>query len=193
MRRIAIHVTRYYVWLDLVTLDLRSRRDAMNRIEHAKQLAGLVTITHGHECQHGPDGCVGILAAVFTNARHVSFDIARIPRHTVERWSQEENEPVPPVHKMLFDRRHGARSAARVFGAADYSPGLRNGIDAALRVCSGTEWRTVVKVRAAVPFSIPPVPFDRGLQCTYVEPPRFCTNMFAALGRHLGELTKHRM
>ena len=30
MRRVAIHVTGYDVWLDLVTLDLRSRRDTMN-------------------------------------------------------------------------------------------------------------------------------------------------------------------
>src|SRR4029434_2183750 len=98
--------TCYDVWLDLVTLNLRSRGDTMNRIEHAKQLASLVAITHCHECQHGPDGRVSILAAVFTNARYVSFDIARIPRHTVERWSQEENEPVPPVHKMLLHCRH---------------------------------------------------------------------------------------
>ena len=63
----------------------------MNRIQHTKQLAGLVPITQRHECQHGPDGRVGILTAVFTNARHISFDIAGIPRHTIERWSQEEN------------------------------------------------------------------------------------------------------
>src|SRR4029079_7302546 len=29
--------------------------------------------------------------------------------------------------------------------------------------------------------------------CTYMEPPRFCTNMFPALGRHLSEFPEHRM
>src|SRR5512146_680976 len=190
---LGIHVAGDHVGLDFVALDVRSRGNAMDRIQEAEQLAGLVSITKRRERQHGPDGRMSVLAAVFANTRDIAFDIPGILRHPVEGWRQQAYQPVLPVHQMLVHRRHGACAAARVGGATDHAPGLRNRINAALRICSGPQRCPVIKKRTAIPFSVPPVPLDRGLQCADMEPPRFRATMLAALSRYLGKLPEHRM
>ena len=107
-----------------------------------------------------PHGCTD---NVFSDAGDIAFDIAGIPRYLIKGWCQQTDQSIPPVHKMPFYCGHGACAAVRICRAADHSPGLSNGIDAAFRICSGTEWRPVIEVRATVPLPVPPVPFDRGL------------------------------
>src|SRR5512135_2752686 len=94
MRGLAIHIAGDHVGLDFVALDVRSRRDAMDRIQEAEQLACLVSITQRRESQHGPDGRMCVLTAVFSNTRDIAFDIPGILRHSVEGWRQQAYQPV---------------------------------------------------------------------------------------------------
>src|SRR5512147_3105997 len=158
----------------------------MNGIQHAEELPGLVSLTQRREGQHGPDRCVGVLATVFSNTGDVAFDIPWIPWHPIKGWRQQTDQPVLPVHKMAFNCSHGTRTTVRICCTADHPPRLRDRIDAAFRVCSGTERGPIIKVRAAVPLSVPPIPLDRSLQRTHMKTPRFSTSTLTALNRHLG-------
>src|ERR1035441_4253134 len=74
------------------------------------------------------------IPAVFADARQISFDVARVMICLIERRGKYQIQPFRTPHEMLVDRGHGTRSASRFRGATDNSPGLNNGVNAALLV-----------------------------------------------------------
>src|SRR6202035_1072714 len=163
VRSLRVNVSRNHVRLNLVALHAGSGNCPVDRIEHAEQLAGLVAITECREGEHRPRGCMCVLSAIFANARNVAFDVAGIKRRFIEGRRKKQNQSFRPSHQLLVNGAHGSRDPAEVCRAAHHSPGLRDGINSALTIGSGTEGCAVVKIGAAVPISVPAVALQRSL------------------------------
>ena len=111
----------------------------------------------------------------------------------VKRRSEKKNQSFGAAHQLTIDSAHGARRTARFGGAAHDSPGLRDRVDPAFRVFSGTERRAIIEVSAAIPFAVPAIAFQRRFQSAHVEPPGLGTFMFTARIRNFGKLPKNRV
>ena len=61
----------------------------MNGIEQVKELPRALIFPHERKGHGGPDGALGVLAAIFAHARNVAFDVTGIERRFVE-WRVEE-------------------------------------------------------------------------------------------------------
>ena len=112
----------------------------------------------------------------------------------IERRREEQNQPVRPANQVA-GRPPPWRACARAWlrGAADDSPRLRDGIDAAFGVRGRAERRAVIVVGAAIPFAVPAVALERGFQRADVQAPGFGALVFAARVRDLGELPENRV
>src|ERR1019366_8487310 len=103
---------------------------------------------------------MGVLAAVFSDARHITFNVAWVVLRVFKRRCEEENQSLGTAHQLLIHSAHGARRAARFGSTAHDAPGLRDRVDLAFRVSSGAQRRAVIKVSAAIPFAIPTIVFE---------------------------------
>src|SRR6185312_4156512 len=116
------------------------------------------------EGHRGPDRGVGVLAAVLAHAGQVALDVAGVERGLVERRIEQLHQAGVAVHQVAVQRGHRLALALGLTGAAEHRPALRDGVDAAFLVGVGTQRRTVVEVRAAVPGAVPGVLLQRGAQ-----------------------------
>src|SRR6266478_1080388 len=131
--RLGVNIARGHIRLDFVALHAGSGSRTVDRIEHSEQVARSVAITERSEGQHSPHGSMRVLSAVFANSWNVTFDVAGIKRRMVKWRRKKQNQTLRPAHQLLFDRPHGSHTAAQFCRTADYSPGLCDGINSALR------------------------------------------------------------
>src|ERR1700734_1551218 len=129
-----------------------------------------------------------VLPTIFPNAWNIAFYVSRVACGLIKRRRQEQDEPVRRANEILINRGHRSHSAARFRGAADNSPGLSDGIDAALLILSGAQRGAVIEVSAAIPLTVPAIAFECSLQQTYVNAPPFSPLAFSASVRHLRKL-----
>src|ERR1700720_4633840 len=106
---------------------------------------------------------MGVLTAVFPNARHITLDVAWVLWCVVKWWCEKENQSLGTADKFIFNSTHGARRTAPFSGPAHDSPGLRDRVDLAFRVFRRAERCAIIEVRAAIPFPVPTVAFERRL------------------------------
>ena len=134
VRRGAIHVGAHYVRLNFVVLHLLSRRGMVDRVDEVPKFHGAVAATLQGRRQGNPSGGVGILTAVLADARHVSFDVARLKGAFVERRVEQLDQFVPATHQTLLNRVHRRPSSRRVCCTGNDRPRLWDGVDLALIV-----------------------------------------------------------
>src|SRR5579863_9942533 len=123
---------------------------------------------------------MGVLAAVFTDAVHVAFDVAWVIRGAVKGRGEQKNQSLGATHLLPVDCVHGARRTARFSSPAYDSPGLRDRVDPAFRIFHRAKRRSIIIIGAAIPFAIPSIPFERRLQGAHVEAPSLGTFVFTA-------------
>src|SRR5256885_15081411 len=87
--------------------------------------------------------------------RSVAFYVTRIEFRLVERRREQNDEAFAALHQVLIDGGHRAAGSIRVGDARDNRPGLRDRIDAAFVILRRTQRRSVIKVRAPIPISVP--------------------------------------
>ena len=76
-------------------------------------------------------------------------------------------------------------------GATEDSPGLDNGVNAALLVLGRAERRAIIEEGPAIPLSVPTVTLESGLERADMQPPGFGALVLAARIRNLGELPEN--
>ena len=136
VRRGAIHVGTNYVRLNFVVLHLLSRRGMVDRVDEVPKFHGAVAATLQGRRQRNPSGGVGILTAVLADARHVSFDVARLKGAFVERRVEQLDQFVADTHQSFLNRVHCRLSPRRVCRTGNDRPRLWDGVDLALIVLS---------------------------------------------------------
>src|SRR5258708_15187586 len=156
-------------------------------------MGGVVCVNRGEEWKTGPDGGMGVLPAVFTNARHITFDITGVERRAIERRREQKDEPFGPKDQLTIDGRHGPDGSPVLCGPTQHSPGLSNRVNPALGIRCRAKRRAVIEVGAAVPFAIPTFPLERRFQSANVEPPSLHAFVFAARICNLGKLPENRV
>src|SRR6266849_6945946 len=165
----------------------------MDWIQHAEQLGRSVAVTKGSECNHRPDRGMRVLPAVFTNARHITFDITGVERRAIERRREQKYKPFGPKDQLTIDGRHGPDGSPALCGPAQHAPGLSNRVNPALGIRCRAKRRAVIEVGAAVPFAIPTFALERRFQSANVEPPVFRALVFASAVRNLCKLPENRV
>src|SRR5258708_1570570 len=102
------------VGLYLVALNDCARARVVDGVEEGEEGRGLVALAEGGEGDYGPGGGVGVLTAVFPDARRVALDVAGVERGTVEGRGEEEGEAVGGSDEVLVHGGHGASGASGV-------------------------------------------------------------------------------
>ena len=77
---------------------------------------------------------MGVLAAVLADARHVSFDVARLKNAFIERRVEQFDQFVADTHETLLNRVHRRPSPRRVRCTGNDRPRLWDGVDLAFIV-----------------------------------------------------------
>ncbi len=67
---------------------------------------------------------MGVLPAVLTDARHITFDVAGIVSCLIEGRREELHEPILPIDQPLLYRVHGLACALFAAGAGEHGPRL---------------------------------------------------------------------
>src|SRR6266536_4851232 len=153
----------------------------------------LVTLPQHGEGDHGPERGMGVLAAVFANARRLALDVAGVESGAVEWRIQENDEPVSRMNQPLLHRGHRPRRARRLRGARDHSPRLRDRIDPAFLARSRSQRGAVVEIRAAIPVAVPRLLVQRDLERGRMPQPRAGMRLLVTTFRHPREFTERRM
>src|SRR5262245_4098525 len=73
--RRAIDIGTDHVRFNSVMVSLLSSRGMVDRVDKIPKLHGAVALTLQGCCQRHPSSSVGILTAILTDTRHVSFDV----------------------------------------------------------------------------------------------------------------------
>src|SRR5260370_26444522 len=165
----------------------------MDWIQHAEQLGRFVAVTKGSECNHRPDRGMLVVPAVFTNARHITFDITGVERRAIERRRKQKDKPFGSKDQLTIDGRHGPDGSPVLCGPTQHSPGLSNRVNPALGIRCRAKRSAVIEVGAAVPFAIPTFPLERRFQSANMEPPSLRAFVFAARICNLCKLPENRV
>src|SRR4030095_15645698 len=158
--RLGVDVTRDDVRLDTVAVEPSARARVVDGVQDRDQLPRAIAVAERGECHDRPDRGVRVLATVLPDAGGVALEVTRIPRGAVERWGEEQDARLLPMHEIFFDRVHGARRAVGIGDTGKHSPRLRDRIDATLSVLGGSQRRAVAELRPPIPVAIP----ARGLE-----------------------------
>ncbi len=124
-----------------------------------------------------------VLAAIFAHAGNVTFDVAGIERRFVERRIEQLDQAGLAADEPLFDRVHRKARPLGIPRAGENGPALRQRINLALCVGVRANRIAIIKIRAAIPLSIPRVFLNilpqqfrlrqaAGDKCGVVAPPR---------------------
>ena len=164
MRGDGVNIRGHDIGFYFVAVHLRARACVIDRIQHREQLSGPIALAQACEGEDRPGGGVGVLAAVFADARRIAFDIARLERRLIEGRRKEQSEFGLLEDELFVNGRHRAGGAYRVRSAGDDAPRLRDAVDAALDAACRSERRAIVKIAAPVPIAVPTLPFERGFE-----------------------------
>ena len=104
----------------------------VDRVQDGEQLACFVAVAQGRESEDRPDRPVRVLAAVLPDARQITLDVARIHVGMVERWREEQHEPVAAPDEVLLDSGHRPLRVDGIGRARQYAPRLGDRVDPAL-------------------------------------------------------------
>src|SRR4029453_14567061 len=160
----AIHVGTNHIRLNFVMPHLLSRRGMVDRVDEIPKIHGAVAATLQCCRQGNPSGSVGVLTAVLADARHVSFDVARLKGPFVERRVEQLDQFVADTDQSFLNRVHCRLRPRRVCRTGNDRPSLWDGVDLALVVLSGSQGSAVVEIRSAVPPAVPGVRFQSNPQ-----------------------------
>ncbi len=130
----AIHVGGHHVRLNFIVLHLLSRRGMVDGVDEVPQFHGAVAAALQRRRQGNPRGGVCVLAAVLADARHVSFDVARLKGAFIERRVEQLDQLVAGAHQTLLNRVHRRLSPRRVRCTRNDRPRLWDRVDLALLV-----------------------------------------------------------
>src|SRR5882672_6692665 len=120
MGRFRVNIARYNIGLYLVALHTCTRRGTGDWIQHPEKFAGLIAVAQLSKSNDCPRGSMSILAAIFTDARHIALNIAGVALCFFKRRFEEENQSLGTAHQLLIYSLHGARRTTR-FGSAAHN------------------------------------------------------------------------
>src|SRR5690242_54458 len=103
---------------------------------------------------------MSVLSAILTQAWRITHDIAGMRRRMIERRCKKAHQVIRLVYQNPVGGFHGAADTCGR-GVGHHSPGLRDGIDAGLLICMGTQGSAAVEKPAKIPIAIPAEKFDR--------------------------------
>src|SRR5579862_4137004 len=101
-----------------------------------------------------------VLSAILAQAWRVTHDVAGMGRRVIEGRCKKAHEMIRVVRQNSVGGFHRAADAL-VRSLGHCGPGLRDGVDASLRIRVGTERGAAVEKTAKVPIAIPGEKFDR--------------------------------
>src|SRR5665213_290522 len=110
-----------------------------------------------------PRRSMGVLRTILTYARQIPLDVSRVVRSLVERGIQQHDQLSVAPHEPLIYASHRQRAALRLARTGHYTPALRYRIDIGFVTLAGTQWITIVIVRAYIPFAVPCVGLNRAV------------------------------
>src|SRR5258705_10655034 len=110
------------VGLYFVALDARTQRGMGDWIQHAESLAGLIAVAESSKGTDRPRSSMRVLPAVFTDARHITFNIAWVVLRVFKWRSEDENQSLGPAHQLLIHSAHGPLRPTRPSIPAHNSP-----------------------------------------------------------------------
>ena len=126
---------------------------------------------------------MGILAAVFPDARRIRPDIAGIARCFLERWPEQAGNPVFIIHQLPPCRLQRG-FCPRGICSGKLRPGLGDGIDAAFQIVRGTPGMALVIKCPAIPAAIPAGRFNMAVQLMDPVRPGICdTGVAGTIGK----------
>src|SRR4030043_2382413 len=133
-----------------------------DRIKQIEEFTSLLAIAKLGESPGCPDGSVCVLSARLAYAWNVTFNISRIMLNFVERWWEEQRQPVLWENQSFQNRLHRLLAANGIASSTQYSPRLGNSIDLAFSILDRAEWETIIIISTAIPRSIPGSLFNCG-------------------------------
>ena len=166
-----VDIRSHDIGLDLVAVQVGAGARVIDRIEQGKQGRRLVAFAQAGQGHHRPHGGVGVLSAIFAQARRVTFDVSRIEGCAIERWCKQQGQPLVRQYEFALNRRHGRRGAVRLGDAGKHRPRLGDGIDAALLIARRTHRRAVVEPGAPVPVAVPRFTFQGDVERRHMPAP----------------------
>ena len=114
---------------------------------------------------------MGILPAILADARGITLDVTGLQCGLIEGRCEQESQPIIPQEQLIISRCHGAHGARRIGRTGDHSPGLSNGVDAALAARCSAKRCSVIEIATAIPIAIPTVALKGVSQRSRVPPP----------------------
>ena len=160
-----VDVGRHHVRLDPVSGDRLGRGAVGDGVDQREQLPRPLGIAHRGEGHDGPDGAVGVLAAIFAHAGDVALDVAGVEVRLVERRIEELDQPGVAADQAAIDALHRHAASARCVPAPERIDQLcemesiwHSGFD------GRAERRAVVEIGPAIPFAVPAVLLDVAAQ-----------------------------
>src|SRR5690349_392736 len=112
--RRAVHISADHVWFNFVMLSLFSRRGMVDRIDKVPKLDGAITVTLQGCCERHPGSSVGILTAVLTDTRNISFDVTWLKAAFVERGIKQLDQFVVDMDQSILNSVHCRLSPYRI-------------------------------------------------------------------------------
>src|SRR5580704_19692470 len=91
MRSLRVDIARNYVGLHLVPLRVRTGVGAVDGVNHAKKLAGLVAIAERCKRNQCPDSGVRVLPTVLADPRQVSLNVTRVMLGMIKGRGEEQD------------------------------------------------------------------------------------------------------
>ena len=177
MGRFRVDVGGQDVRLDFVRVHARAAGRPIHRVEHGEKLDRPFAVSQLGERHDAPDGCMGVLPAVFTHSGQIALDVAGIPACFVKRWREQQYEIVAGSNQIGVDSVHRAPCSGWIGRARQDAPALRDRVDTALGIARRPQRCSIIEVRAPIPGAVPCVGLRRRLQvCRARSPNRrlFC-------------------
>src|SRR5215475_4947126 len=102
MWRHCVDISDSNVRFDLVLVHAGACRRMIDRIQKAKQFPGSIAVAQNRKSNHRPERRVGVLASVFTHARHITLYVTGIQIALIERRTKENDESVSATDQVLI-------------------------------------------------------------------------------------------
>src|SRR5437867_1419218 len=130
------------------------------RVDHGEQLPGATAVTQSGEGHHGPNCGMGVLPAILSYTRDITFYVARIQARFVERRIEELDQRILSAHESPIHRLHSHARALLIAGAGKNRPALRDRINLTFGVTRRPKQRAIVEMSPGVPMAIPAILLD---------------------------------
>ena len=164
VRRRPVNICRHHIRFHFICVNLRRAFAMIDRIQHPKETFRRVRFAQRSKCPRRPRRPMRVLTTIFTDARHIALDIARVAPRLVKRRREKQRQLLVWPHQVLKYGLHCLPPAYRVACPRKHRPRLRNRIDATFPVPRRPKRRAVVIECTQIPASIPGVLLQRQRQ-----------------------------